>query len=114
MMRSRPLLAGRELGEKRFVEAAALLFHVAFAGFVKHALDELLEGGLLEGLFNEVDGAALEGVHGHGHVAVAVMKMMGRSALRARKVLMHLQARSMPGMRTSSTRTARPSDRTWR
>ena len=65
------LLARRELGEQGFIETAAFLLHVAFTGFAEHALDELLEGGLLEGFFDEVDGAALEGVHGHGHVSVA-------------------------------------------
>ena len=56
------LLARRELGEQGFIETAAFLLHVAFTGFAEHALDELLEGGLLEGFFDEVDGAALEGV----------------------------------------------------
>ena len=96
------LLARRELGEQGFVETAAFLLHVAFTGFAEHALDELLEGGLLEGFFDEVDGAALEAMDTSPW---PVMKMMGSSALRARRCSCTSRP-LMPGMRTSSTRTA--------
>ena len=56
-----------------------------------NALDELLEGGLLEGFFDEVDGAALEGVHGHGHVSVARDEDDGQLGLAGQKVFLHFK-----------------------
>ena len=85
------LLARRELGEQGFIETAAFLLHVAFTGFAEHALDELLEGGLLEGFFDEVDGAALEGVHGHGYVSVARDEDDGQLGLAGQKVFLHFK-----------------------
>ena len=50
-----------------------------------------LEGGLLEGFFDEVDGAALEGVHGHGHVSVARDEDDGQLGLAGQKVFLHFK-----------------------
>ena len=85
------LFAGRELVEERLIELAAFRLDVTGPGHFEHAFDQRLEGVLVIGLFDEVDGPRLEGLHRLRHVAVAGDEDDGNVGLALQEMFLHFQ-----------------------